>query len=1016
MGLRIQALLVSVFTAFAAVYASALGLGEIKLNSALNQPLDAEIRLLQVRDLTEKEIIIGLASQDEFQRLGIERPHYLTDLSFAVDLGASGGPVVKVSTLKPIREPFLDFIVQAQWPSGKLLREYTLLIDLPVFSGDQPAQAAAPPPARPAPEPARPTAPVRDTVEQRPAPVDTGRPGTTDRARDAAPQADFANEYGPVAPNENLWSIATRSRPDNTVTVQQTMLAIQRLNPQAFINENINLLRRGEVLRLPSKDDIVSLDNREAIQRVAEQNQIWSERAEAARAQLQGTRTEQPRPEVPVQPEGRVKLTTPTESTSEAAQGSGGSDAAASLEAKENELAIAQEQFDAARRERSEIRSRRAALDAQAETLERLLEVSSEELRMLELAAGQMNEAGRAAEETVAPTPDVAEAPVAPDTAAQTQEDVAELPRTVPPSRPSRSFVDLLMDNLLYIGGALGLLLVGVAVFLYMRGRDDGFDSDDFDSLPDNFAGMNFDDAEDVDVQEDDKTVVLGADGNGEDDRTEVMEPEAFSREAETEDVVAECDIHIAYGQYDQAEEKLTAALEREPRNTAVHLKLLEVYAAQQDGERFDDAYARLRLLDSREALDRAQSLRTTIQGIEPFDDKKHDPAGFSAVLAGSGAALAGAEAARSLSDDDSMADASADDDALDFDLDLDGSLDDLDAALGQDEEEPEDKTVLAFRDQDTATEETLDLDFDLDDLDGLGDLDQSDLEDADAFLQSSEIEDSGSDGVDFDLDEDFEGSLDSGEDGGTLAEKVSAETGEEGLVLDEDSLADYGADTPLSPGIEETDFLNMDGDELDLVGGERDGLDDDLADDFNLDDLDHDLDELAGSFDGDFEDLEATTNEGGMEPLATVAEEFSGDFSDLEEPDSDDESGIDGMDETDEQVVIDEAVKADERTLPDAIELSDDGLDGYAETDDATPVAGGASEFELPDFDPEEDDDTNLGFLSDSDETATKLDLARAYIDMGDADGAKDILDEILEEGDNDQRKEAENLMAKLG
>src|SRR5690606_18246067 len=121
------------------------------------------IRLLQVRDLNEKEIVVGLASQEEFQRLGIERPHFLTDLSFSVDLQSASGPVIKVTTLKPIREPFLDFIVQAQWPSGKLLREYTLLIDLPVFSGDQPARAATPP-ARTTPETA--PAPVR-----RPPPV-----------------------------------------------------------------------------------------------------------------------------------------------------------------------------------------------------------------------------------------------------------------------------------------------------------------------------------------------------------------------------------------------------------------------------------------------------------------------------------------------------------------------------------------------------------------------------------------------------------------------------------------------------------------------------------------------------------------------------------------------------------------------------------------------------------------------------------------------------------------------------
>src|SRR5690606_24254763 len=127
--------------------------------------------------------------------------------------------------------------------------------------------------------------------------------------------------------------------------------------------------------------------------------------------------------------------------------------------ARENELAIAQEQFDAARRERSEIRSRRAAMDAQAETLERLLEISNEELRVLELAATQMNEADRAADESAAPTQEVSGEPEATETevATQAQDEAAELPRTVPPSKPSRSIVDMLMDNLLYIGVALGV-------------------------------------------------------------------------------------------------------------------------------------------------------------------------------------------------------------------------------------------------------------------------------------------------------------------------------------------------------------------------------------------------------------------------------------------------------------------------------------------------------------------------------------------------------------------------------
>src|SRR5690606_30730219 len=141
----------------------------------------------------------------------------------------------------------------------------------------------------------------------------------------------------------------------------------------------------------------------------------------------------------------------------------------------------------------------------------------------------------------------------------------------------------------------------------------------------------------------------------------------------------------------------------------------------------------------------------------------------------------------------------------------------------------------------------------------------------------------------------------------------------------------------------EETDFLNMDGDELDLVSGEKDALDVDLADDFNLDDLDHDLDELAGSFDGDFEDLESSSNDEGMEPLATVADEFSGDFSDLQEPETDEIEEIDEIDEIDGIEEIDEIDEIDGIEEIDEIGLTGDG---YAESDVDAQVVPESPEF----------------------------------------------------------------------
>ncbi len=1009
MGLRIQAYLVSVLTALSAAYASALGLGEIKLNSALNQPLDAEIKLLQVRDLTEKEIIIGLASKEEFDRLGIDRPHYLTDLSFSVDLNTADGAVVKVRSLKPIREPFLDFIVQAQWPSGRLLREYTLLIDLPVFSGEQGAA-----PARSAPPTAEtPTRPVTRQTPEAPAPVPEAVAPATDVASSegrepALPGADAAEEYGPVAPNESLWAIASRSRPDTSVSVQQTMLAIQRANPQAFINDNINLLKRGVVLRIPDKEDIQSLTSGDAVRMVAEQNRTWTEqRAPAAgRAQLQGSKTEPVTPAVEPEPEGRVKLVAPPTTESEAPQGAGTSEEATSA-ALETELAVAQEQFDAARRERSELRSRRTAMDDQIDTIEKLLAVSNEELRELELAARQLNEGSQAgadasqATETTPPVDDVASDP---EQAAMTSEPVqpsaeqAPAPKApVAPAPAERSLVDLLMDNLLYIVLGLAVIAVGIGALFYMRHQSDGFDDDeDLEELATDFTRRNPTETEIADVREDDKTVIapFKAQENSEAREEEYIEQDLEpGLDAETEDVVAECDIHIAYGQFEQAEEKLRKALFREPENSSVRLKLLEVYTAQQDGEKFDQEYAKLRVAGSREALERAESLRESIVGIGPFDDSSHDISEFRKAIAGGAVIAGGVAAAHAIADDEEAMRSDGESDFEDsFDLGLPETDDKTDYSeileLDFDEDEDEDKTVFGFRrtqeeedraalnEDNNADDTTFDLDLDDEPVSAGG------LEEAESLGSNSEFN---PDSVEFDLGEDFADTF--GEDRGTLADKVSAESGSEGLVLDDEHAFEADSTTPFSLGLEETDFSDEDTDEL-----ERAELDAELPDDFNLDDLDQDLDDLAGSFDGDFSDLDDPANQDAMEPLSTSAE----DFAELELDDdilAEDEADLEGAYLTD----ADESLPRDTREEPVA---------SRSEADD----------FQLPEFDPDEDDDTNLGFLSDSDETATKLDLARAYIDMGDADGAKDILDEILEEGDIDQKKEAETLMARLG
>jgi pilus assembly protein FimV len=224
----------------------ALGVGNINLRSALNQPLDAEIELLQVRDLSSSEILPTLASPDDFGRAGIDRAFFLTDLQFTPEVRPDGRAVIRVTSTQPVREPFLNFLLDVRWPSGRVLREFTVLLDPPLYQpgpvtsvAPPSAPAAAPSAGRPIPS-AAPVAPPSRAPDAMPA------------ARAPASQPDaVASGQLRTSPADTLWEIAQRNRPQGA-SVHQTMLAIQDLNPGAFINGNINQMRANQTFRKKS--------------------------------------------------------------------------------------------------------------------------------------------------------------------------------------------------------------------------------------------------------------------------------------------------------------------------------------------------------------------------------------------------------------------------------------------------------------------------------------------------------------------------------------------------------------------------------------------------------------------------------------------------------------------------------------------------------------------------------------------------------------------------------------------
>ena len=263
--------------------AFALGLGSIQLHSKLDQPLNAEIPVLSATPAEVNVLKVGLASAEDFQRVGLSRARVGMPLEFSVTTDSAGQPVIKVTTKDIVREPFLDFLVEVNWPKGKVLREYTVLLDPPVMAPAlrgstatvSPAHEAAP--AHPQHLAQAPQAKPKPIAATPPHPVAHGKTTPAEKAKPAAAHAASAGQYGTVAQGETLSEIARATRPDEATSLNKVMLAMLKANPDAFFKDNINALKRGAILRIPSADEIKATGSAlEAAAQVREQNQAWS--------------------------------------------------------------------------------------------------------------------------------------------------------------------------------------------------------------------------------------------------------------------------------------------------------------------------------------------------------------------------------------------------------------------------------------------------------------------------------------------------------------------------------------------------------------------------------------------------------------------------------------------------------------------------------------------------------------------------------------------------------------------
>lgn len=894
----------------------ALGLGELSVKSTLNQPLLAEIELTDAKGINASQLVPSLGTTADFAQAGVTRQAFLSDLTFTPVINPGGKSVLRITSSKPVRDPYVKFLVQVLWPNGRAQREYSLLLDPPKFeTAAAPAEKPAAVPAAAAPQLPSVTPPVAAPAPQAPA----AAAAAPAEAPLPAPSADKAARYV-TSNNDTLWEIAAKVR--NGGTIQQTMLAIQALNPDAFIDGNINRLKKGQVLRLPTAPQATALPQSQAVAEVAQQYRAWREgrRTPAGSRQVDATRRASAGA-APAQVEARDNL-------SLVAAGPAAQKGAAADADLANKLAVTQEALDTTRRDNAELQSRMGDLQSQLDKLQRLMELKNDQLAKMQAGA---NAPAAPATPAVAPLPatavDAAGAPIKPAgevapedalAAAQVATPPADQPLAVEPvaAEPESDPLKAVLDNPVMLGliGGAALLVLALLLLFLARRRNAKAEKDKHKRMARALAEeAQFTNDMELNAPAD------SFDGLDVASPSYKMAPAAVaaaaanaSRDRPTDPLV-QAEIHIAYGRMNQAVELLEESVREEPQRDDLRLKLMEIYAEQGNHKAFA-AHERKLVAAGKLQAEAGPALAPAVVPL-PVEPKVADTAAPVAAVAAA-AAVAATTAALS--------------------TELDAKY--LEELLADDE--PEQAPVV-----------------------------EPVVEPPAVAQDEAEVDP---------LENEFDLSLD------------ALESAPEDHVVTVDDLDDLLLDD--APGASDTPVMD---EPLSAVSPEPDNLSDfdlDLADDDPV--LNHEDDFLAGL---------------GEDPLDLGASEPEHANVDLELPEDFDLSLADEIEtEHASEAFASEIddVNAELDRLSQSLENPPLEEQAFTRNEPAPFTSDDALAF---------DDEPEFDFLSGTDEAATKLDLARAYIDMGDADGARDILGEVVDEGDEGQKSEARELLAGL-
>jgi pilus assembly protein FimV len=530
-----------------------LGIGDIKLHSALNQDLDAEISLVVSSGEKPSDIKVKLAPPDKFDEAGVSWTSLLSKIKFETLVGANGSVIIKLSSKAAMTEPFLNFLLEVSWPKGSLYREFTVLLDPPT------AYNQATIPVLTSSESYKSELPVIPQYQP------------TQKLQTSIERGSGANEYVSTHRNDTLWKIAEQASRQVGVSVEQMMIAMYEENPHAFYKENVHTLLAGKTLKIPEREIVLKFSRKQALIEYNQQTKAWKNRLAPAPIETASAKNDTP--------DNQLTLIAPTETdvaeniliTPENEQVTANAD-------NTHPIPIDKEVVSVAAPANNALEEKVAELEKQLAMMQQILALKDQQLADLQ----NQNRAKPVIQpEAVQATTSRRIESVNPVTQQKTvQPDVKPVIQPEPEALPSSN------TYYLWVGG-VGAGTLSLLGGLWWRKRKLVERSND-QSLFASSSMSKWSESKSSFSTSIEKDSAKNADTGGKSSFFSEFTFDDFDVDQGEIDPVSEADVYLAYGRYQQAEELLRDVIKDQPDRDECKLKLLEIFYSNENKHAFE--------------------------------------------------------------------------------------------------------------------------------------------------------------------------------------------------------------------------------------------------------------------------------------------------------------------------------------------------------------------------------------------------------------------------------------------